>query len=116
MIYFFTPLIAFAQTNATNPTIKELVWKISYNILNPLIKLGFVIAILYFAWGVVQYIRNREAGSVWEAQITGEGGEKGKSGAEHLIWGIVGLFIMVSAFAIMNLIKGVIGSNIPTPQ
>jgi uncharacterized membrane protein len=111
-MYPFIPLIAFAQ-NATSPTVKQLVWKISYNILNPLIKLGFVIALLIFIWGIVQYIRDRESGHLWEV-----GGNKGTSngGAERIVWGLVGLFIMVSAFAIMNIIKGVTGSDIAVPQ
>ncbi len=83
---------------------QTIILKINYYILNPLIWLLFAVALVVFLWGVVEFLRERDANS-----------QKANDGKQHLLWGLVGMFIMVSAFAIMNLIKSIIGSNIPTP-
>ncbi len=65
---------------------------ITQEIVNPLLTLIFVLALVYFLWGVFTFIRNAEDG------------EKRKEGAQHILWGVVGMFIMVSAYGIINLI------------
>ena len=49
-------------------------------------------ATLVFIWGVVQFVVNTS---------DAEGRTQGK---RHIIWGILGLVIMMSAFGIMNLV------------
>ena len=83
---------------------QTILLKVNYYILNPLIWLLFAVALVVFLWGVVEFLRERDANS-----------QKANDGKQHLLWGLVGMFIMVSAFAIMNLLKSIIGSNIPTP-
>jgi uncharacterized membrane protein YidH (DUF202 family) len=61
-------------------------------IINPLITLLMVLGVLYFLWGLVQFIANA---------ADSEGRETGK---RHMIWGIVGLFIMVSVFGIIQVL------------
>ncbi len=78
--------------------IDSLIGKISANILNPLVLLFAAIATIYFLWGVFEFIRdydNSEARSV---------------GARHMLWGVIGMFIIFSAFGIMNLIADTIQS------
>ena len=36
----------------------------------------------------------------------------GQEGRNHMLWGIVGLVIMVSAFAIMQMMAGILGPKI----
>jgi len=69
---------------------KGLVAKIAKLIVNPTITLLFGLAILYFVWGLVQYIRGAD-----------QSAERSK-GAQHMMWGIIGIFIMVSAIAILK--------------
>lgn len=69
---------------------KGLVAKIAELIVNPTITLLFGLAILYFVWGLVQYIRGAD-----------QSAERSK-GAQHMMWGIIGIFIMVSAIAILQ--------------
>lgn len=83
---------------------QAVIFKLNYYIINPLIGLMFAIALVVFIFGVIEFIRERDANS-----------EKANTGKQHLLWGLVGMFIMVSVFGIMNLIKGFIGSTIPTP-
>lgn len=75
-------------------SIAQLLGRIALYILNPLILLGFVFAILVFFWGIFKFVAN--AGDP-KAQAEGK---------ENLKWGLVGLFIMVSVFAIIRLILG----------
>lgn len=70
-----------------------------YSIINSiLIPLAFLIALLYFFWGVAQYIRS------------GAGDEKGAAeGRKVMIWGIVGLFIAASIWGIITFIRKELG-------
>lgn len=75
----------------------SLIAKVGQNILNPIVLLLFAAALVYFLWGVFVFIRdydNEDARSI---------------GAQHMLWGIIGMFIMISAFGIMNLIARTIG-------
>jgi len=78
---------------------KTLLSSIATNILDPLIGLMAVIALLYFLWGVLQFIRNAESS------------EERKKGGQHILWGVIGLFIMISAYGIINLILGTLGKS-----
>lgn len=109
-MFSWVPMIAFAQQGGTSPTIKQIMYQLSYYVINPLIQVGFVVALLVFVWGVVEYIRDRNGGAVFNKENVKTGG-----GASHIIWGLFGLLVMVSAFAIMSTIKTLIGSNIATP-
>ena len=97
------PKVAFADSTLS---VAQLMYKIDTYILNPLIKLGFVVALVYFFWGVVTYLKDRESGAIL--------GGKGKD-TSHIVWGLLGLLIMVSAFGIMSAIKNILGSDIATP-
>lgn len=82
--------IAEAKNNLydiTNTIIDQLI--------NPLIWFGLVIATLVFLWGVVQFII-----------ANGSGDEEGfNTGKKHLVWGLIGLFIMLSAKGILAVIQ-----------
>ncbi len=67
-----------------------LIRKLAVSILNPTIGLLFGLAILIFVWGIAQYIRASD-----------ESGERAK-GAQHMMWGLIGIFIMLSAYAILQ--------------
>ncbi len=70
---------------------KGFIQKLAEVILNPTITLLFAVAILFFVWGLVDYVRNADDPG------------KRKEGAQHMLWGIIGLFIMISASAILQL-------------
>lgn len=66
---------------------------ITSNVFNPLIKLLFAIATAVVAWGVVLYI------------IGAQGSEsKTEQAKSIMVWGVVGMFIMASAWGIVNLL------------
>lgn len=79
--------VAFAAS------VKDLANKFISQVVNPLIAVLFGIAMIVFIWGVVEFIA--KAGSE-EARTTGK---------QHIIWGLVGLAIMISVFGIIEILK-----------
>lgn len=75
--------------------------KVNTAIINPLIILVFAIAFLIFFWGLFQFISN-------EAQ--GEGREEGK---KKILYGIIGMFIMFSAYGLIRITLGTFGISQP---
>ena len=61
-------------------------------IINPLIVLLFALALLFFLYGMLEFLVNQA------------NDEKRTTGKSHMIWGIVGITIMFGVFAIMNMI------------
>lgn len=92
------PHIAMAQV-AIPANVKDFIGRISTNILNPLILLMFGLATLYFIYGVLQYIWNPD------------NAEARETGRQSMIWGVVGMFIMVSVFGIMRFLISSSGAD-----
>ena len=80
-------------------SITRLVNNLTTAVVNPAILLLFGVALLFFMWGLVQFLI---------AQNTG--GKDVKAGKQHMLWGTVGMFIMVAAFGILNLIQSTLNS------
>jgi len=80
----------------------ELIYKVNSVIVNPLILLLFGIALIVFLWGIFRFLSES---SSEEARETGK---------RNMLWGIVGMFIMVSVFGIINIILGTFGIDTPT--
>jgi hypothetical protein len=85
------PLIAYADS------VDTFLGKLNAKVINPLIELTFIIALVIFLYGVMEYIR----GSRNE--------EKRTLGKQHMIWGIVGFLIMFGVFGIMNILVNTFG-------
>ncbi len=76
--------------------------KVFAAVIQPLLVLLFGIAFIIFVWGIVSYIRSSDS-------------DKDRAeGQRSILWGIVGMVIMISAFGIINIIQGTIGVE-PTP-
>ncbi len=73
-----------------------LIDKILANIVNPIVTLMVAVAVVYFLWGVFEFVRNAESS------------EERKKGGTHMLYGALGLFIMATAYGIVNLIIGTI--------
>lgn len=76
---------------------RSLVQRINDAILYPLIALLLGVAFVVFLWGVLQYIANAESD---EARATGK---------RHMIYGIIGFVIMISAVAILTIAANTFG-------
>ncbi|HCI04442.1 TPA: hypothetical protein DEW47_00465 [Patescibacteria group bacterium] len=66
--------------------------KIKVYILNPIIGFMFAVAIVVFIYGIVEYM------------LGGDNEDRRKDGAKHMTWGVIGIFVMISVFGIMNVI------------
>lgn len=69
------------------------------NIINPIIWVMFAVATIVFVYGVLQMV------------IKGEDAEARKTSQKSILYGVIGMFIMVSAwgiiFLISNTVKGI---------
>jgi uncharacterized membrane protein YidH (DUF202 family) len=72
--------------------VDNIIRVITNTILIPLAVLMIAIAVVVFLYGVVEFI----AGA--------DNQEKREKGKRHIIWSIIGLFIMISAIGILNLL------------
>ncbi len=80
--------------------IDQLIIKINTFILNPLIAFAFVAATVYFIVGLIRF-------------LLPQGNEADRAtGQRHMIWGLVGMFVMISVFGIMRLIVNTFGVNL----
>jgi hypothetical protein len=75
---------------------------LSREVINPIIKVLFGLAIAYFLYGVTKFLINQDDE------------EARTEGRRHMIWGIIGIFIMMAVFGIMNLLLATM--NIPKDQ
>ena len=80
-------------------TIECILTKIKVEVLDPVITILFVIATILFLWGVIQYV------------IGSQGDEKKLIlGKKIMMWGIIGLTIMASAWGIVKIICDFFGT------
>jgi hypothetical protein len=80
--------------------IDQLLLKIYTYILNPIIAVLFVVATAYFLIGLIRYFIPQ--GSDTDRQ----------TGQRHMVWGLVGMFLMISVFGIMRIIVNTFGVNL----
>lgn len=76
---------------------QEFLQRVSYYIINPLIGLIFAVALAYFIWGVLSFIRNQDSDADRE------------EGKQHMMWGIIGMFLMVAVYGIIGIIINTFG-------
>ncbi|MBI2100129.1 MAG: hypothetical protein HYT48_02195 [Candidatus Vogelbacteria bacterium] len=82
----------FELAYAACPDELPLLTSIKTAIVNPILMVLFALALLYFLYGVFELIRDAKS----EDAV--------KTGRQHIIYGVIGMFIMVSVFGIINLI------------
>jgi hypothetical protein len=82
-------------------SITALLNKINALIINPIIALAFAVALLVFFWGIFQFVKSETA-------------DKSRAeGQKKILYGILGMFIMVSAYGIIRVILNTLG--LPDP-
>lgn len=98
---FALPLLAAAQVDS----LQDLGAFIIDLINNVAVPLVFAIAFIVFIWGVFQYFI---AGGHDE-----EAKDKGKS---LMLWGLIGFFIMVSVWGLVNILTGTLNLDNQIPD
>lgn len=75
--------------------------KIVEVIINPIIMLLFAAATFFFMWGLVAFMAQSDST------------DARKTGLNHIIWGFVGMLIIVTVYGILGLITGTLGIPLP---
>lgn len=68
-------------------------------IIQPLVVLLLTAGVAYFIWGVAMYIFNAD------------NADERKKATDHLIWGVVGILIMVGVIGIIRIATATFGIN-----
>jgi hypothetical protein len=84
---------AFAETK-----VERLIRVIQEQLINPFITFLFIVATFVFIWGIIEFI----AGASNEEART--------NGKKHMMWGIIGLGIMLSVKLIIEVFKAFFAS------
>ncbi len=92
----FLPAIAFAQYTP-NQGVTGLI-AFAHSLVNQILPLIIAIAVVYFIWQVFTYA------------IAANEEDKGKA-KTHMIWGIVGIFVMVSVWGLVGILVSTFGTS-----
>jgi len=110
---FMLPVLALAQNTASGASclgsqvgIQAIICKIG-EILNTIIPILIVLGVVYFVWGVISY-------------MIGADEEQKKKGRDKIIYGIIGLVVIVGMWGLVNVVTSTFGlnnsnTNIQTP-
>lgn len=82
----------------------ELIGRINDNVINPIIIILFASAFVLFTIGLYNLFGSNDNTDTLA---------KGK---RHMLWGVVGMFIMISVFGIMKFITGSLGITNVNPS
>ena len=94
-LLYFLPLLTFAAT--AQPTNFEGLIDIFINLITATIPVIISLALLYFFWGLAQFILN-----------TG-GGKEQEEAKNVMLWGIIALFVMVSVWGLVRVLQSTFG-------
>ncbi len=79
-------------------TINKIVSNITTLLINPVIYLLVALSMMYFFWGIALFVLNADDTA------------KRTEGRNHMIWGVIGLFILGSVWGIINFIDATVKS------
>ncbi|HEY4507366.1 MAG TPA: hypothetical protein VJJ47_00565 [Candidatus Paceibacterota bacterium] len=92
------PEIAYAST------FSNLVGKVQLTISQGIIPLIGGAALVFFLWGLVRYLVNADS----EPQR--------KLGREYMVWGLIGLLVLVGTWGFVGLLSALLGADVHIPQ
>lgn len=92
LVAFALPLISSAQTVSNITTVGQFIINLINNVFVPVL---FAVAFLVFLWGA------------FDAFILGANNEEKKDHGKNLmLWGLIGFFVMVSVWGLVNILTG----------
>lgn len=100
MGFLFTN-VAYA---AGGESLDQFISNVDKLIINPLIILLFALALLYFLWGLYNFISNQD------------NEEKKSEGKQSMIWGVIGITIMMGVWTLLNIVLNTFGINGIVPE
>jgi len=85
------------STKVAYADLDSFLFKVNDTIINPLILFLFALAMVYFLWGVFEFIFNQE------------NEEMKTTGKSHMFWGVIGITIMMGVWAILGMLQSTLG-------
>jgi len=95
VIAFSMPALALAQQLQTGTDASDILTKIS-SFMRAIIPVLITLGIIYFIWGVLSY-------------VLGKSDEAKKEGRDRMIYGIIGLFVIISIWGLVNVLSSTFG-------
>lgn len=103
----FAPLLALAQVTGGTPTtctsygqvntIQGLLCKFA-EILNAIIPVLVALGVVYFVWGVVQFVISSDE-------------EAKTAGRNRIVFGVIGLAVIIGVWGLVNILRNTFGLN-----
>jgi uncharacterized membrane protein HdeD (DUF308 family) len=93
---FLLPVLTFAQTVDTEVNQLGDIFGIINRAISAAVPIVISLAILVFIWGVLRYVISTDE-------------DKRKDGKNLMLWGIVGIFVMVSVWGLVGILQKTIG-------
>lgn len=84
-------------TNVAYASVDSFVKNVNTLILNPIIELLFALALAFFIYGVLEFVLNQESE------------DKRTIGKRHMLWGLVGMTIMLGVWGILQVALDTLG-------
>jgi uncharacterized membrane protein YbhN (UPF0104 family) len=75
--------------NNVPPNVIAFIQAVTNEIINPIIGIIFAAALVYFLWGLAMFI------------FSADDSAKRTQYKQHMFWGLIGMVVMVSVFAIL---------------
>lgn len=94
-------MFTVAHAEGLQDTVGSFMGRVYDVLINPAIVLFFAMALVLFLIGMLQFLVYRQSNN-----------EKSREGRQHMLWGIIGMFIMVSVFGLMRLIINTMGADV----
>lgn len=92
-------LVKVAHASGADTVVNTIVPKIVANIVIPILELVFFLAVFLFIWGLLGFFMN------------GEDTTKREEGRQHILWGVIGMTIMVSVYGIIRFVASSLGQS-----
>lgn len=105
-VALFSPAVSFAQGVACSTvftTVGDILKWATCLLSNSVVPLLFAFAMVVFIYGVVKFIRESDS-------------KQKEEGKNFMIWGIIGLFVMVSVWGLVNVLNVTFGVRNVIPQ
>jgi len=77
---------------AKSENLDQFISNVNRMIVNPLITLLFALALMFFLYGIFEFLSNSD------------NEEKKTKGKSHMIWGIIGITVMMGVWTILNIV------------
>lgn len=94
MMHFFSDLFV---THIAYADLDSFLANVDTMIVNPIIELMFAVAVVMFLYGMLEFILNQQ------------NEEKRTVGKSHMMWGVIGITIMIGVWGILGFMVRTLG-------